>query len=292
MTDFSTSAEGSGEACLLSKGIPTADQSTRPKANLIQYINLKLAALGCPTLEVHDTTGFEEMDALLAHQREINRLLANHLCPADNRIQTFLYDYLQDAPLAKLPARTFALDRYGLARFLSLPPTRDEFASDIVHSYRVEQGVLHNGVPAHELKCDNRRLVTNYLRVGYDQDGSWRTFGLRKDFHPASKLAFEDDITASITVPTRVLENLGPEHQQPSVKFVMNCEKRLFQRPDDAVHPGYDKQTEADFARPGQFFLKLRGASGGARRGFNRGCNRLRQIYPTAATTHPRGGDG
>ena len=713
---------------MLSKGIPAADQSTLPNANLIQHINLKLAALGCPTLEVKDTTEFEEMDALLAHEREINRLLANYLCPADNRIQTFLYDYLQEAPLAKLPARTFALDRYGLARVLSLPPTRDEFASDIVNSYRVKQGVLHNpkndrrttvgffhvaeggspvpddkvsvakrvagwmlqlalqpppellrlpftsaqsrqagcfvslllrpivcpevpgftpersmeirflapgslvsnldfvesifgnagnpflpendagldpenwtghtgcvilaphlirvkkkevglpqwdfasqrqrrdgmcrkheeelyndgrafkltfrdeigvivtliadnyygyckkevktqisysanllglceeehaggalvfpsydlgeefsaeprdrglehtfaemmsmygdlmdicpegyavdkrfpeivyvpedvrfdlhqqtaswlrdgierkikllagrtfvspsgykvhmlkpagarawrligtvaegtlchkpstvsgggkseiskpitdaiiqgpvyvadfkrdfdlveelinrdyagrfrdgritrvsrtilspgrslgsviklltpapdqytddysawldsipqylrelvfvvkrfykptwgeswrehfsvdtinGVPAHELKCDNRRLVTNYLRVGYDQDGSWRTFGLRKDFHPAAKLAFEDDITASITVPTRLLENLGPKRQQPSVKFVMNCEKRLFQRPDDAVHPGYDKQTESDFARPGNFF--------------------------------------
>src|ERR1700726_4769623 len=145
MTDLSTIAEArSGGPRLLSKGIPTADQSTRPKANLIQYINLKLAALGCPTLEVHDTTGFEEMDALLAHQREINRLLANHLCPADNRIQTFLYDYLQDAALAKLPARTFVLDRYGLARVLSLSPTRDEFASDIVNSYRVKQGVLHN----------------------------------------------------------------------------------------------------------------------------------------------------
>jgi hypothetical protein len=74
---------------------------------------------------------------------------------------------------------------------------RDHFSVDII-----------NGVPGHELKCDNRRLVSNYLRVGYDDDGSWRTFGLRKDFHPASKLAFEDDITASITVPAAALENL------------------------------------------------------------------------------------
>src|ERR1700693_5493205 len=111
-----------------------------------------------------------------------------------------------------------------------------------------------NGVPGHELKCDNRRLVTNYLRVGYDQDGAWRTFGLRKDFYPASKLAVEDDITASITVPSSSLENLDPEYQNPSLKFVKNCEQRLFQRPDDAIHPGYDKQTEADFAKPGNFF--------------------------------------
>ncbi len=111
-----------------------------------------------------------------------------------------------------------------------------------------------NGVPGHELKCDNRRLVTNYMRVGYDEDGAWRTFGLRKDFYPASKLSVEDDITASITVPGSCLENLNPEYQNLSLKFVKNCELRLFQRPDDAIHPGYDKQTEADFAKPANFF--------------------------------------
>src|ERR1700733_14178775 len=120
------------------------ERPTNSDAKLIQYINLKLAALGCPTCEIGDSSQFEEMSALLAHQREINRLLANYLCPADNRIQTFLYDFLEEAPLAKLPTRTFVLDRYGLARALSLPPVRDSFASDIVNSYRVKQGVLHN----------------------------------------------------------------------------------------------------------------------------------------------------
>jgi phosphoenolpyruvate carboxykinase (diphosphate) len=120
---------------------------------------------------------------------------------------------------------------------------REHFSVDII-----------NGVPGHELKCDNRRLVTNYMRVGYDQDGAWRTFGLRKDFYPASKLAVEDDITASITVPSSALENLDPEYKNHSFKFVKNCEQRLFQRPDDAIHPGYDKQTEADFAKSGNFF--------------------------------------
>jgi hypothetical protein len=38
------------------------------------------------------------------------------------------------------------------------------------------------------------------------------------------------------------------------VKFVQNCEYRLFQRPDDAIHRGYDKQTEIDFAQPNNFF--------------------------------------
>src|ERR1700750_126788 len=120
------------------------ERPTIPDAKLIQYINLKLAALGCPTCDLDDNSQFEEMSAMLAHQREINRLLANYLCPADNRIQTFLYDFLQDAPLAKLPTKTFVLDRYGLARALSLPPSQNSFTSDIVNSYRVKQGVLHN----------------------------------------------------------------------------------------------------------------------------------------------------
>ena len=120
---------------------------------------------------------------------------------------------------------------------------REHFSVDII-----------DGKPGNELKFDNRKLVANYLRVGFDSDGSWRTFGLRKDFHPAVKLQAEDDITASVVVPTRCLSGLDPQYRQPSVKFVKNCEYRLFQRPDDAVHRGYDKQTEADFSKPGNFF--------------------------------------
>ena len=67
---------------------------------------------------------------------------------------------------------------------------REHFSVDII-----------NGKPANELKCENRKLVTTYLRVGFDSDGSWRTFGLRKDFHPALKIQVEDDITASVVVP-------------------------------------------------------------------------------------------
>src|SRR6185436_10454633 len=111
-----------------------------------------------------------------------------------------------------------------------------------------------NGTPGNELKCDNRTLVTTYLRVGFDQDGAWRTFGMRKDFHPAFKLQMEDDITAAVVVPSEALANLPADYHNPSLKFVQNCEYRLFQRPDDAIHRGYDKQTEADFAKPGNFF--------------------------------------
>ncbi len=111
-----------------------------------------------------------------------------------------------------------------------------------------------NGKPGNELKCDNRKLVTNYLRVGYDHDGSWRTFGLRKDFQPAVKLQMEDDISASIVVSANRLEGLNKQYLNASVKFITNCETLLFQRPDDAIHRGYDKRTERDFSESGHFF--------------------------------------
>ncbi len=122
---------------------------------------------------------------------------------------------------------------------------RDHFSVDII-----------NGKPANELKCDNRKLVTTYLRVGFDADGLWRTFGLRKDFNPALKLQAEDDITASVVVPPDRLEDVPEAASAPgvSLKFVHNTETRLFQRPDDAIHRGYDKFTEADFSRPDNFF--------------------------------------
>jgi len=119
---------------------------------------------------------------------------------------------------------------------------REHFSVDII-----------NGTPGNELKCDGRKLVSNFLRVGYDTDGSWRVFGLRKDFHPAAKLQAEDDITASVVVPAGALKHLNPEYSNPSVKFVHNTEKRLFQRPDEAIHRGYDQQTEKDLSEPGNF---------------------------------------
>ena len=114
-------------------------------AKLISYINLKLALLGCQPVATNSTSEFTEIaSSLIARYREKERLLSNHLSPADQRIQTFLFDYFQEGAIAKLPTRTFVLDRPGLAQALSLPFNRDEFVSDIVSSYRVKQGVLHN----------------------------------------------------------------------------------------------------------------------------------------------------
>ena len=95
--------------------------------------------------------------------------------------------------------------------------------------------------------------MANYLRVGFDPDGSWRIYKTRTDFHPADKVQVEDDITASAVLPREQLNDLDPEYQNPSVKLVTNCEALLFQRPDDAIHRGFDKGAEADIATPGTF---------------------------------------
>lgn len=110
-----------------------------------------------------------------------------------------------------------------------------------------------NGSPGHELKIGDRALVGTYLRVGLD-DRSWRTFKLRQDFIAAAKVQREDDISCSVVVPASEVGEIGPAVEPAgSYKFVENCEYRLFQRPDDAVHRGLDKQTEWDLSQPGNF---------------------------------------
>ena len=110
-----------------------------------------------------------------------------------------------------------------------------------------------NGFLGHELKFENQKLVGNYLRMGYDPNGSWRIYKLRPDFNPADKVQMEDDITASVVLPSKTLEYLDAEYQNESVKLVNNCENLLFQRPDDAIHRGFDKDAERDISLPGTF---------------------------------------
>jgi phosphoenolpyruvate carboxykinase (diphosphate) len=143
-----------------------------------------------------------------------------------------------------------------------LPQTIRQLVFTVKRYYRPEWGDSWwghfsvdriNGFLGHELKFDGERLVSNYLRVGYDLDGSWRIYKLRPDFHPADKVQVEDDITASIVLPREALPYPNEEYKNPSVKLVANCEAMLFQRPDEAVHRGADRQAEADIATPGTF---------------------------------------
>lgn len=104
-----------------------------------------------------------------------------------------------------------------------------------------------NGQQGNAISLDGEQVMVNMLRVGFSEDGSWRLFTLRPDFSPAVKVQTEDDITAS-TVQRPWDDDAGMPR-----KYVKNCEQLLFQRPDDAIHRGYDKQTELDMSKPGTF---------------------------------------
>lgn len=128
---------------------------------------------------------------------------------------------------------------------------RPEWGQDWRKHFTVD---IVNGASGHELKLNGRPLVGSYLRVGLWKNGTWRTYKLRQDFIAADKVQMEDDITASTVVPAAQIPGLPSEYSaHPSLKIVQNCEYRLFQRPDEAIHPGFDRQTEADMAGPGLF---------------------------------------
>ena len=104
-----------------------------------------------------------------------------------------------------------------------------------------------NGRTGNSLRLDGEVIKVNMLRVGFEDDGAWRLLSLRPDFSPAAKVQTEDDITASIVVPGGLVSTPDSELSR---KFVTNCESLLFQRPDDAIVRGYDKQTESDMSDP------------------------------------------
>jgi hypothetical protein len=139
-----------------------------------------------------------------------------------------------------------------------VPAYVKELVYVVKRAYRPEWGddwrshfsvAIIDGRQGNSLRLDGNRVTDNMLRVGFNPDGSWRLFGLRHDFSPAVKVQTQDDITASTVVSGRWLGL--PDDR--SYKLVENCENLLFQRPDDAIHRGYDKQAEKDISSPGTF---------------------------------------
>src|SRR5688572_17507954 len=81
---------------------------------LHRSIVLKLAAMGVQVPEgVGDRDVLDLGRDLFARYREQSRLLSDHLCPADRRVQQFLDRLLGPLGMAqppRLPANTFILD--------------------------------------------------------------------------------------------------------------------------------------------------------------------------------------
>ena len=213
-------------------------------AHLIAHINVKLALIGCLPVPMKGDWEFVEIAAAMAAQsREKDRLLGQHLCPADQRIQTFLYDYLQDAPVPKLPTRTFTLDRGGLARVLSLPVDRDDFSSDIINSYRVKQGVLHN-------PRSDRRTTAGIFHVA---EGG---LPIPDDKLGVPKITFAKILQFALTPPKELLKlPFTATQPQPAECFVS-----LLIRPLVCPEvPGFtpEKRMEVRFFVPGNLVSNL-----------------------------------
>jgi hypothetical protein len=174
---------------------------------------------------------------ILSHERSLGSVI-KLLTPSSD------YTEQHNAWIASVPASVRQL-LITLKRYY-----RQDWGDDWASHFSVDH---INGSLGNELKFENQKMLANYLRMGYDPDGSWRIYKLRPDFSPADKVQMEDDITVSVVLPRESLNNLDPEYSNPSVKLISNCETLLFQRPDDAIHRGFDKDAEADMASPGTF---------------------------------------
>ena len=157
---------------------------------------------------------------------------------------------------------------------------REHFSVDIINGtpgqrIEVRQPQAGHQLPARRLRS-RRRLAHVRPAQGFSsgrQRCRWRTTSPRRWWCR--------DASWKISIRT---------YRIPSLKFVKNCEHRLFQRPDDAIHRGYDKQTEADFAQPGNFFSNYEPLTASMARGVDRGLHRFRSVHRADAAAHPRRG--
>ena len=140
--------------------------------------------------------------------------------------------------------RTFVLyiKRLDRSDDATSPNWKDDFSVEIV-----------NGRKGNALMYKHNWIAASYVRIGFSADGDWFLHKLRSDFIPSHKIQMEDDISATITLPSSQLKNLNTEYHNPSVKIATNCESYLFQRPDEAIIRGYDKEAEAEIVQNNTF---------------------------------------
>jgi hypothetical protein len=216
-----------------------------PDEHLVEYINLKLASMGCPTVNVKTDSPFQDVaESLIAHHREQERLLSSYLCPADWRIQQWLNDFLYETgDVPRLPSKSFVLDRHGVARTLSLPLEGDEFKSDIIHSFRIRQGVLHNPV-------NDRRTTKGVFHIA---DGGFPV--------PADKIAvplktFNRMLGFALQPPSSLMQLPFTSEQEAKAECFVSLLLRPLVVP--AV-PGVieEKRSEIRFFAPGNLISNL-----------------------------------
>ena len=199
-------------------------KNSERQKDIIRYINLQLAAMGQPTYTDTDEYGNQLSDPkfieltrnLVLNYQAKKKLVPDHLCPADQRIQNFIDRYLTDVDEKKpqIPTSTFVLDQEGLARELSLSPDSNDFSNEYLKSYRIKQGVLHN--PKHDRRTTKGsfHIVEGGLPVPFDKI-------------EVPKIAFSRFLKAAFNAPEE-LQNLPfTSNQEEHTKLYVS----LFMRP-------------------------------------------------------------
>ena len=213
---------------------------------LIRYINLKLAALGQPTVSNTAEVRFlETAGPLLRNFYQKDRLLGSYLCPTDARIQSFLDEYVREvcpSGAPRLPGSAFVLDRAGLARVMSLPPDQPAFSSPRLKSYRVPQGILHN-------PSTDRRTTQGVFHIA---EGGFPI--------PADKLAvplgaFAALFSAALHPPPELLTLPFTAGQQDQARLFVSLLLRPLVCP--ATEADVEKTMEIRFFAPGSLVSNL-----------------------------------
>ena len=195
-----------------------------------EYVRLRLAACGLRTADT-EITGSAE--GILNLYREQSRLLIDHRCGADQRIEEFLSKHLQDVGMGSrqwLPGRTLVVDRHGMARELSLPEKSDIFTSPYLHSYRVANGVLHNPRNDRRTTQGTFHVAEGGLPVPADKRAvPKRTFAelLRIGLNPPDdvcRLPFDSDASSIVSLLLRPLVSPGV----PGFAHELRMETRFF----------------------------------------------------------------
>ena len=154
--------------------------SKKDRKDMIQYINLQLAALGQPLFSKAVNEQFKSSNTklisltenLIKSFKEKSQLLSDHQSPSDKRIQNFINDYLKDVEFPKslkIPYSTFVLSQPGLARELSLPPNGNTFRNEYLTSYRIKQGILNNPAADKRTTKGTFHIVEGGLPVALDK---------------------------------------------------------------------------------------------------------------------------
>lgn len=212
----------------------------------LQHICLQLASLG-HRCQLSSERGYLAVaDSLLKNYSAQRQLLAEYRCPADQRIQNFLNDYLQrngvDVKI-KLPGETFNLNEQGIARELSLPYNNNRYKSDLLESYRLLQGVLHN-------PKNDRRTTSGVFHI---VEGGLPI--------PADKKAVPVDVYANLLQialdpPTELLGLPIASEQDEPVDMWVSLLLRPIVRPEvEGVLP--EKSLETRFFAPGTLVANL-----------------------------------